>query len=64
MKYSRQIRTFGYIKQATKQGRKEREKDLAEVAERNRIKEICLNCTEPKCVGRCRYYAKKVREDG
>ena len=64
MKYSRQLRSFGYIKQAEKQGRKEKPKNEAEVAEKNRIKEICLNCTKPKCGGGCQYYEKKVRDDG
>ena len=64
MKYSRQLRSFGYIKQATKQGDKEKPKNAAEVAEKNRIKEICLNCPKSKCVERCNYFAKKVRDDG
>lgn len=64
MKYSKQIHTYGVIKTAVKQGGKEKPKDPAELAEKNRLKEICLNCKEPKCVGRCRHYAKKVREDG
>ena len=61
MKYSRQIHTFGYIKTAEKQGKKEKPKNEAEIAEKNRIKEICLNCEQPKCGDRCRCFQKKLR---
>jgi hypothetical protein len=64
MRYSRELRSFGYLKQATKQGRKEKPKNEAEIAEKNRIKEICLNCKEKKCGLRCTVFPKKVREDG
>jgi Fe-S-cluster-containing dehydrogenase component len=64
MRYSKQIHTYGVIKTAVKQGDKERPQNPAKIAERNRLKEICLNCKEPKCGDRCRYFAKKVRENG
>jgi hypothetical protein len=64
MRYSRQLRSFGYIKPATKQGEKEKPKNAAEIAEKNRIKDICLNCTARECGNRCRYFAKKVRDNG
>lgn len=65
MKYSKQIHTYGIIKTAVKQGEKEKPKDLAELTEKNRIKDICLNCTEPKCNDRCRIFSKKkVKKDG
>lgn len=64
MRFSRQIQTFGYIKPAEKQGKKEKPKNEAEIAEKNRIKEICLNCQEQKCVDRCRCYEKKLRDGG
>jgi hypothetical protein len=61
MKYSHQLRTYGYIKQATKQGDKEKLKNEAVIAEKNRIKDICLNCKEKKCVSRCKYFSKRER---
>lgn len=64
MRYSKQIHTYGIIKTAVKQGEKEKPKNLAELSEKNRIKEICLNCKQPKCVERCKYFAKEVRKDG
>lgn len=64
MRYSRELRSFGYLKQATKQGNKEKPKNEAEIAEKNRIKEICLNCPKSKCVERCQYFAKEVKKDG
>lgn len=64
MRYSKQIHTYGIIKTAVKQGEKEKPKNLAELSEKNRIKEICLNCKQPKCGERCNYFAKKVRENG
>ena len=64
MKYSHQLRSFGYIKQATKQGNKEKPKNEAEIAEKNRIKEICLNCKAKECNRKCHVFKKKVREDG
>lgn len=44
----------GTVKLAEKQGKPQRTRD---VTEKNRIKEICLNCTKPKCTGSC----EKVR---
>ena len=45
----------GTVKLAEKQGKAQKIKD---VTEKNRIKEICLNCNEPKCNGNC----KKIKE--
>lgn len=64
MKYSKQIHTYGIIKTAVKQGDKEKPKNPAKIAEKNRIKEICLNCKAKECGDRCIYFAKKVRNDG
>lgn len=55
MKYTKQLRSFGYIQTAPKQGRKVPDKDVTEI---NRIKEICLNCNRPKCTGRCKTFSK------
>lgn len=44
----------GTIKLAEKQGKAQRTKD---VTEKNRKKDVCLKCTEPKCNGNC----KKVK---
>ena len=41
----------GTVKLAEKQGKPQKLKD---VSEKNRIKEICLNCTKPKCNGNCK----------
>lgn len=64
MKYSKQIHTYGIIKTAVKQGDEEKPKNLTELAEKNRIKEICLNCTQPNCDDGCRVFKKKVKKDG
>ena len=64
MKYSRELRSFGYLKQATKQGDKEKPKNEAEIAEKNRIKEICLNCKVKECNSRCNVFKRKVKKDG
>lgn len=58
MRYSKQLRSFGYIQTAPKQGRKMPDKDVTEI---NRIKEICLNCKKAKCTGRCKTFSK-IRE--
>jgi Fe-S-cluster-containing dehydrogenase component len=57
MRYSNQFKSHGYIMTAPKQGRKQKERD---VTEKNRIKDICLNCKDPKCSGSCRKFSKKV----
>lgn len=44
----RMYNAYGYIKTATKQGERARERD---VAEQNRRRQICLNCTKKKCTG-------------
>jgi hypothetical protein len=59
MKYSRQLRSYGYIKPAVKQGDKETGKNVAEIEKRNHIKEICLNCTEPRCHSKCKAFKKE-----
>jgi hypothetical protein len=61
MKYSRQIRSYGRIQTAVKQGDRETVRNAAEIAEKNRINAICLNCTKPKCTGICKTFAK-IRE--
>lgn len=59
MKYSKQLRQWGKIATAPKQGKKTRDKEVTEI---NKIKEICLNCKRPKCDGRCKEF-KKVNTD-
>lgn len=61
MRYSKQLRSFGCIQTAVKQGDKETIKNAAEIAEKNRINAICLNCTKPKCTGKCKTFTK-IRE--
>lgn len=51
-----QLRQHGYLRTAPKQGDKEKGKD---VETQNRRKELCLNCTAPKCRGKCRAYEKQ-----
>ena len=41
----------GTVKLVEKQGKPQKTKD---VSKKNGIKEICLNCTEPKCNGNCK----------
>lgn len=59
MKYSKQIHTYGIIKTAVKQGDKEHVKNAEKIEKKNHIKEICLNCTEPKCHDRCKAFKEK-----
>jgi hypothetical protein len=59
MKYSRQLRERGYIATAMKQGRKQKDRDVTET---NRVKDICLNCTEEKCSDRCYKFNKIKRK--
>lgn len=63
-RYSKQIYAYGIIKTAVKQGDKEKPKNLTELAEKNRRKEICLNCTQPNCDNRCKVFKKRVKKDG
>lgn len=49
----------GVASQAIKQGKKQREKD---VRKKNKIKDICLNCTKEKCNGNCAEYIKQRGE--
>ena len=62
MRYKWQIRAFGCIPQATRQGRREKTKNLAAVEELNKQKEICLNCTAAKCKGSCKKVAHNKGE--
>ena len=62
MRYKWQIRAFGCIPQATRQGRREKAKNPAIVEGKNRQKEICLNCTAVKCRGTCKKVAHNKGE--
>lgn len=62
MRYKFQIRAFGCIPQATKQGRREKPKNPAEIEGKNKQKEICLNCTAAKCRGTCKKVAHNKGE--
>lgn len=62
MRYKFQIRAFGCIPQAVKQGRKGKEKNPAVVEGMNKQKEICLNCTKKKCTGGCKKVAHNKGE--
>ncbi len=46
----------GTIKLAEKQGKKQKPKD---VTKKNKEKEICLNCNDPKCNGNCKKVKRK-----
>ena len=62
MRYKFQIRAFGCIPQAIKQGRKGKEKNPAIVEGMNKQKEICLKCTNAKCRGTCKQVAHNKGE--
>ena len=49
----------GVANQAIKQGKKQREKD---VRKKNKIKDICLNCTKENCNGNCAEY-RRIKND-
>ena len=49
----------GVANQAIKQGKKQREKD---VRKKNKIKDICLNCTKENCNGNCDEY-RRIKND-
>lgn len=61
MRYSKQIHTFGIIKTAVKQGDKEHVKNAEKIEKKNHIKDICLNCTQPKCTRGCKAFKKEVK---
>ena len=50
----------GTVKLATKQGKKQRAKD---VTKKNKEKEICLNCDNPECNGNCKKIKAKHTEE-
>lgn len=62
MKYSQQIHSYGCIKTAVKQGEMERPKNPAEIEQKQKIADICLNCPYKTCVVNCRRFAQKKRE--
>ena len=60
MSYWKEIHQSGVVHATVKTGEKERVKNAERIEKKNRIKEICLNCTEAKCkTTTCKAFMKK-----
>jgi hypothetical protein len=56
MRYRQQLNSYCRIIATPNQRRSKKDLD---VTEKNRIKDICLNCTKANCPGKCRKIDKK-----